>query len=220
MVLLMGRRFTLFQFFFKRDTKKLMALKEFCLKAASSISTLPIATPKHNTFLSWNLTLLLISEILPSRLSVWWMTVGNLPALFKPGPRKRGICGMRTCDARKPSYFWASFFHELLVLVQFLQVFHALEISTATLCLLAMHSISENAHLHARTRHVRELDGSCETLVTLRVIILEANLQLNGLDELALLLLGAFQHKGQTLFEVFDVQLTHGSKCFALRTLI
>merc|ERR1719329_1265544 len=72
------------------------------------------------------------------------MTVGNLPALFKPGPSKRGICGMRTCDARKPSYFWASFFHELLVFVQFLQVLHALEFSTATLCLLAMHSISEN----------------------------------------------------------------------------
>jgi len=35
------------------------------------------------------------------------IAVGNLPALFRPGPRIRGICLIRLSEARKASYFLA-----------------------------------------------------------------------------------------------------------------
>jgi hypothetical protein len=47
---------------------------------------------------------------------------------------------------------------------------------------------------HTWARHGWELDGARETLVTLRVIVLEADLEFDGLEEVALLLvLGVVQ---------------------------
>lgn len=45
---------------------------------------------------------------LASMLSLWVMRVGNLPALFKPGPSNLGICLMTDSDARKAAYFLAA----------------------------------------------------------------------------------------------------------------
>jgi hypothetical protein len=53
--------------------------------------TFPMATPMHNTFFNWNFTFERISVTLVSKLSLCVTSVGNLPALFKPGPSKRGI---------------------------------------------------------------------------------------------------------------------------------
>lgn len=41
---------------------------------------------------------------------------------------------------------------------------------------------------HARARDGRQLDGARETLVTLGVIVLQTDLELNGLEEVTLLL--------------------------------
>lgn len=41
---------------------------------------------------------------------------------------------------------------------------------------------------HARARDGWQLDGTGETLVTLRVIVLEADLEFDGLEEVSLLL--------------------------------
>ena len=41
------------------------------------------------------------------RLSLCVTRVGNLPALLRPGPSKRGICLMRLSDAKKASYLLA-----------------------------------------------------------------------------------------------------------------
>ncbi len=45
---------------------------------------------------------------MPSRLSLWDTRVGNLPALFKPGPNRRGICLMTVSLAKKALYFLAA----------------------------------------------------------------------------------------------------------------
>ena len=42
---------------------------------------------------------------------------------------------------------------------------------------------------HARTRNSRKLDGAGETLVTLRIIVLQADLEFDGLEEISLLLI-------------------------------
>jgi len=77
---------------------------------------------------------------------------------------------------------------ELLVLVEFLQIVsgHVLEVNL--LCAIDVSSIGENAERETRARNVRELDGTRETLITLRVVVLEANLKLDGLYEVTTLL--------------------------------
>jgi hypothetical protein len=42
---------------------------------------------------------------------------------------------------------------------------------------------------HSWARDLGELDGAGETLVTLGIVVLEANLELDGLEEVSLLLL-------------------------------
>ena len=54
----------------------------------------------------------------------------------------------------------------------------------------------------------RQLDGTAETLVTLRVIVLEADLELDGLEEVALLGLGG------VLKELLDVGTDAGNRDF------
>lgn len=44
-----------------------------------------------------------------------------------------------------------------------------------------------NSHLHAWSGHVRQLDSPTETLVLLWVIVLQADLKLNGFGKLTLL---------------------------------
>merc|ERR1719188_1438559 len=153
-----------------------MAIKEFILISSAVMPTLPMATPMHNTFFNWNLTLLRISVTLVSKLSECVTNVGNLPALFRPGPRRRGIWGMRTCDARNPSKDWANFFTNFLFLFSFFQILDTFEWNVHFLCLLTMHSISQHTNLHAWPRNIWKLDRSCETLITRCVIILQTNL--------------------------------------------
>ena len=47
------------------------------------------------------------------------MGVGNLPALERPGPRRRGICLIRESEDRKASYLRASFLISFLFLLSF-----------------------------------------------------------------------------------------------------
>jgi hypothetical protein len=48
-------------------------------------------------------------------------SVGNLPALFRPGPRRRGICLITDSEARNWLYFFASFLISFLFLFSFLR---------------------------------------------------------------------------------------------------
>lgn len=82
---------------------------------------------------------------------------------------------------------------KLLVLLQLLQILNAHLVHANFLSLLAMLVVSKHAHLHLGPRCVRQLHCAAETLVLLWVIVLQANLQLNGLCELALFGLGAIQ---------------------------
>lgn len=50
----------------------------------------------------------LTSSTLVFMFSLWVSREGNLPALFRPGPRIRGICLIRDSEARKASYFLAT----------------------------------------------------------------------------------------------------------------
>lgn len=69
--------------------------------------------------------------------------------------------------------------------------------------------ITEHADLHLRPWDVRQLDGTAEPFVLLRVVVLETNLELDGLGELArLCLLAVSDHGGDRLSHGFTLELT------------
>jgi len=78
---------------------------------------------------------------------------------------------------------------ELLVLVELLEIVGGHGVDSSVLGTIDIVLVTENADAHVGARDLGELDGTRETLVTLRVIVLEADLQLDGFEEVALLLL-------------------------------
>jgi len=74
---------------------------------------------------------------------------------------------------------------ELLVLVELLQVIDSHEFELNQLGTIDIGGIGQDAHGHTRSRNVRQLDGTRETLVSLGVVVLESDLQLDSLGEAA-----------------------------------
>lgn len=88
---------------------------------------------------------------------------------------------------------------QLLVLVQLLQVLNAHGVNSKRLGSVNVEGVSEDAHSHVWTWNLWQLQGTRETLVSLRVVVLQTNLELNGLQEVSLLgLIGV----GQDLLDV------------------
>jgi len=91
---------------------------------------------------------------------------------------------------------------KLLVLVEFLEVFHVHARDTLLLCLVLVLEIADDADLHVGAADVWQAESSGETLVLLGVVVLEVELQVNRLKELALLALredllnGVVEHLG------------------------
>jgi hypothetical protein len=70
---------------------------------------------------------------------------------------------------------------ELLVLVELLQVVGGHGVNTAVLRTIDIELVTEDADRHVGARDGGQLDSAGETLVTLRVIVLQADLKLDGL---------------------------------------
>jgi len=90
------------------------------------------------------------------------------------------------------------FLDELLVLVELLQVVNGHVLELNLLSPINISRIRKNADRHARTGDIGKLDGTRETLVTLGVVVLESDLELDGLNKVALLLAVGI---GQELFD-------------------
>lgn len=74
--------------------------------------------------------------------------------------------------------------------------------------LFNMLSISEHADLHLGTRNMRQFHRATETFVLLRIIVLEPNLELNSLSEVAVLFLGLSGDLGDGLPQHITLKLT------------
>lgn len=68
--------------------------------------------------------------------------------------------------------------------------------------------ITKHANPHLWARDVRKLNRTTETLVLLRVIVLQTNLQLNGFNELAVLLTAVIGNVCDCLPQGVALQLT------------
>lgn len=75
----------------------------------------------------------------------------------------------------------SEFLDELLVLVELLQVVGGHGVNTTVLGTIDIVLVTKNADAHVGAGDDREADGAGETLVTLGVIVLEADLKLDRL---------------------------------------
>merc|ERR1711904_403299 len=101
---------------------------------------------------------------------------------------------------------------QLLVLVESLQAISVLEFVTQLSSLLAVSSISQHTDTHLGARNAGQLDGAGETLVLLGIVVLETNLQFDGLSETTLLLCRRILDGLDALPHVIAGNLTHGCK--------
>ena len=167
----------------------------------------------------------------------------HLPALDRPGPSRRGICLIKASEARKASYFLAScecqrdreeatphLLDQLLVLVELFQVIHAHVLELDLLGAVDVGRVGEDADGHSRARHMRELGGAGETLVALRVagrrlrrrpqrpsdaLVLEADLELDRLDEVPLLCLRLLEDGADLAADGRRLDLRHAGEAKA-----
>jgi len=70
--------------------------------------------------------------------------------------------------------------------------------------------VTEDTDAHAGAWDIWQSDGARETLITLRIVVLEADLQLDGLEEVALLgVLGVVEQLLDVLSDAGDRDLRH-----------
>lgn len=154
----------------------------------------------------------LTSVILAPRSSLCEMGVGNLPAvafLVKPKIHRSRLPTFRQPRAQKTGdlldecirrhksiIFPRQLLDQLLVLVQLLQIIRAHRIYPKVLGPVNVMLVPKNTDGHVGTRYFRQLDSAGETLVALRVIVLEADLELHSLKEIALLFVEGVVEKG------------------------
>jgi len=99
---------------------------------------------------------------------------------------------------------------ELLVLVELLQVISGHGVNTTVLGTIDIVLVTENADGHVGSGDGGQADGARETLVTLRVIVLQADLKLNSLKEVTLLgLVGVLQELSDLRPDISDCDLRH-----------
>jgi len=114
----------------------------------------------------------------------------ELASLGETGPKETGDLLDEGLRGKESVVLLGEFLNELLVLVELLQVINRHVFEVDLLRAIDVGGISKNADGHARARNVGKLDSSRETLITLRVVVLETDLEFDSLDELALFLAG------------------------------
>ena len=103
---------------------------------------------------------------------------------------------------------------QLLVLVQLLQVFNRHGFSTNGLSSVDIEGITEDTESHVWSWDLRQLQGTRETLVSLRVVVLQTDLQFDGFQEVSLLGFGGvFQQLVHVFTDVGTGDLRHDYLC-------
>jgi len=132
----------------------------------------------------------------------------ELANLVETGTEKTGDLLDESLRGNESIVLLGELLDELLVLVELLQILNRLELHTGSLGLVAVESITENADGHLGTGNIGKLDGTRETLVTLGIVVLETNLELDGLDKVTLLLLGVGEDNANGFSDGRNANLT------------
>jgi len=141
---------------------------------------------------------------------------GELASLVKTGSQQTRDLLDERVGSEEHVVLLGKLLDRLLVLVELLQVLHSHEGHAGSLCLVAMLLVTQDADLAVGARHVGELDGAAETLVARGIVVLEANLQLHRLGELAVGFLGGVENRLDGLAECVTGKLAMFG-CFACK---
>jgi len=111
----------------------------------------------------------------------------ELTSLGKTGSKKTGNLLDHVIRGKEEIVLLGKLLNKLLVLVKLLQVIDTHVSNTDTIGLFTMGSISKHAALQVGAGDGGETEGTRETFVTLGVVVLEGDLDLNGFGEVTLL---------------------------------
>lgn len=112
---------------------------------------------------------------------------GELSCLGKTGTKKTRDLLDHVVRGHEEIVSLGKLLDQLLVLVELLQVLNTHVVNTDAIGLLTVGSISKNTALKVGAGNGRKLEGSGETLVTDRIVVLQRNLGFDGFDEVTLL---------------------------------
>mmetsp|Transcript_17991 Transcript_17991/g.20612 ORF Transcript_17991/g.20612 Transcript_17991/m.20612 type:complete len:255 (-) Transcript_17991:12-776(-) len=112
---------------------------------------------------------------------------GELTSTIHVGANETGHVLDDRLRAQEGIVLVAELLHELLVLVQLLQLVLVLRGHAGLLGDVLVAQIANEANRHAGAAHVGQLDRAREALVLLAIVVLQVDLQINALLELALL---------------------------------
>lgn len=134
---------------------------------------------------------------------------GELAGLGETGTEKTGDLLDESLGSEESIVLFGHLFDELLVLVHLLQVIHRQEVEAEFLGFIAVLGVAEDADGELGAGDGGEADGARETLVTLGVVVLETDLELDGLGELAGLFGGALEELAGRLSDSRDADFLY-----------
>jgi len=121
---------------------------------------------------------------------------GEFAGLVQTGAEDTGDLTEDAFRGEEGIVAFGQFLDKFLILVELLQSLDVLGGDVELGGLIDVDLVSENAELQPRLALVGKLDGAAETLVLLGVVVLEADLKLDGLDESSLVVSGFFEEFG------------------------
>jgi hypothetical protein len=132
---------------------------------------------------------------------------GEFTGLVETRPKESGDLRDQSLRSDEGIKLAGELLDGLRVLVELLEILNRFERETELLGDLAMSGITKNADLHSGSRDVRKLDGTSETLISLGVVVLQADLELHSLHEVSLLLSSTIENGLDGFLQVVDVKL-------------
>jgi len=118
----------------------------------------------------------------------------ELTSLVQAGAEQTGNLTNDRVRGKEEVVLLGQLLDKLLVLVEFLQSLNVHGVVVELLSLVAVGSISKNANSHTGLAWDRKLQCASETLVLLGIVVLQTDLELNGLDEPTLIVSSLLQN--------------------------
>jgi len=135
----------------------------------------------------------LLSDDLLSYIFVGAQDGGKLAGLVQSGTQETRDLSNQGSGGQEGAKLLSKLLHQFLVLVHFLQLILVVDSDFGVLALSFVFGVSKNANSEFGTRNIWQFDTATESLILLRIIILEGHLEFNGLHELSLVLSTEFQ---------------------------
>ena len=133
----------------------------------------------------------------------------ELTSLGKLGTQETGNLLDESLGSNESVVLLGKLLDELLVLVELLKILNRHGINTSSLSTVDIDGVTKDTDGHVRTGDLGKLDGTRETLISLGVVVLESDLELNGLQEVSLLGLRGGQKVLNVLTNVGVSDLRH-----------